>query len=590
MNNFQDPSDALRPLFQEALSTAFGPEFSAEDPILRPSSHADLQANLAMGLAKKIKKQPRAVAEAIASALPIGDILARVEVAGPGFLNLTLADSWVASAATSMLHDPRMGVPSASSPDRVVIDYSAPNVAKEMHVGHLRSTVIGDALARLLEWRGHTIFRQNHIGDWGTPFGMLIEHLLDLGEAQASSELSVGELSSFYKAARQKFDSDPSFAERARNRVVRLQGSDAETLRLWKILIDLSQRYFNEVYQRLDITLTAQDTRGESFYNSTLVPLCEELEANGQARTNQDALCLFPPGFTGRNKEPLPLMIRKKDGGFGYATTDLAAIRYRIQELNATRILYVIGSPQEQHLAMVFASARMLGWLIPPIRAEHVKFGSVLGTDKRMFKTRQGDTVRLVDLIDAAIDAAEAEVRENCAHLAGIDEEMIQSLSRSVGVGAIKFADLSGDRIKDYVFELERMVKFQGRTGGYVQYAHARAQSIFRKTQEAHGTLTFADHLTLVDNPTERAAERALMFRLLGFREAVLTVETTLQPHHLCTFLLDAAEAFSTFYNACKVKDAEPDIRATRLALCNLTVHVLATGLSLLGIQAPPRM
>ena len=587
MTDFLDPSEALRPLFRTALQAAFGAEFIDEDPILRPSHHADLQANLAMGLARRLKKQPRAVAEAIAAALPVGEVLASVEVAGPGFLNLTLADSWIAAASTVQLRDPRFGVPLASSPDRVVIDYSAPNVAKEMHVGHLRSTVIGDALARLLEWRGHAVIRQNHVGDWGTPFGMLIEHLLDLGEAEASNELGVGELSSFYKAARVKFDGDPGFAERARSRVVLLQGGDPETLRLWGILVELSRRYFSVVYERLGVTLRPGDIKGESFYNPALAPLCEELERAGKARTDQDALCVFPDGFVGRNKEPLPLMIRKKDGGFGYATTDLAAIRHRIDDLKATRILYVVGAPQEQHLAMVIAAARQLGWLAPPARAEHVKFGSVLGTDKRMFKTRQGDTVRLVDLIEAAVEAAEKEVRANCA---GLEEETILALSRDVGVGAIKFADLSSDRVKDYVFELERMVEFKGRTGGYIQYAHARIQSILRKTQAALGELPFSDTLALADAPEERAAERALMLRMLGFREAVLAVETSLQPHLLCTFLLETAEAFSTFYNACPVKDAAPAQRSVRLSLCRLTAQVLATGLSLLGIQAPPRM
>jgi arginyl-tRNA synthetase len=589
MTDFHDPSEALRPLFRAALQAAFGPEFADEDPILRSSTHADLQANLAMGLAKRLRMQPRAVGEAIAAALPTGEVLARVEVAGPGFLNLTLAGSWVAAAATAMLHDPRFGVPRASSPERVVIDYSAPNVAKEMHVGHLRSTVIGDALARLLAFRGHEVIRQNHVGDWGTPFGMLIEHLLDLGEAEASNELGVGELSSFYKAARGKFEGDPSFAERARSRVVKLQGGDPETLRLWGILVELSRRYFSEVYRRLDVTLTPDDIKGESFYNPALAPLCDELERLGKAVVNEEALCLFPPGFLNRQKEPLPLMIRKKDGGFGYATTDLAAIRHRVDELKATRLLYVVGAPQEQHLAMVFAAAKELGWLAPPARAEHVKFGSVLGTDKRMFKSRQGDTVRLVDLIDEAVEAAEKEVRENCTDVA--DEETILELSRSVGVGAIKFADLSSDRIKDYVFDVERMVKFQGRTGGYVQYAHARTQSIFRKTEKELGELSFADVLTLTSEDQEQQeAERALMLRLLGFREAVVAVESSLQPHLLCTFLSDTAEAFSTFYQRCPVKNATPERRAVRLSLCKLTAGVLSTGLSLLGIQAPPRM
>ncbi len=576
-----DPTEALAPLFREAIASALGPEHAETDPTLRPSQHADLQANLAMGLAKRLGRAPREIAEVIAAALPKGGPLARVELSGPGFLNLTLSDAFVEGAATAMLRDPRLGVPVASPADRVVIDYSAPNVAKEMHVGHLRSTVLGDALARLLEFRGHEVVRQNHVGDWGTPFGMLIEHLLDLGEEEATASLGVGELSAFYKAARKKFDGDPAFAERARSRVVSLQAGDAETRRLWQVLVEVSERYFQAVYDKLDVTLRPVDIRGESYYNDRLAPLAEELVREGKAVVDDGAVCLFVPGFVGKDKAPLPLLVRKSDGGFGYAATDLAAIRFRARDLGATRLLYVVGAPQETHFAMVFGAARELGWLARA-RAEHVSFGSVLGTDKKMYKTRSGETVRLVDLLDAAVDKAEGAVRERFPEL---DDATAREVARDAGIGAIKFADLSSDRVKDYVFDVDRMVRFEGKTGGYLQYAHARTRSIFRKS----GGAVVADEITL-SSDDRRTAERALLLTLLGFSASVLAVERTLQPHLLCTQLYEVAERFSSFYERCDVLRADEETRAHRLAICALTARVLERGLSLLGIRAPERM
>lgn len=576
------PVAALRAVFRVALAASLGPDFAEEDPQLRPSAHADFQANLAMALGRRVGRPPRAIAEELAKALPTDGVLARVELAGPGFLNLTLSDAWLTSAANAMRADARLGVPVASPPERVVVDYSSPNVAKEMHVGHLRSTVLGDALARTLGFLGHEILRQNHLGDWGTPFGMLIEHLLELGEQKAQEELGVGELSSFYKAARARFDADPAFAERARQRVVSLQGGDAETLRLWSLLVEHSKRYFAAVYEKLDVTLQPGDIRGESSYNDLLAPLCEELEKSGQARVDNGALCVFPPGFVNKEKEPLPLLLRKTDGGFGYATTDLAALRHRFQTLGATRVLYVVGHPQELHFSMLFAAGKMLGWYDAPKRAEHVSFGSVLGTDKRMYRTRQGETVRLVDLIDAAIERAEEVARQN---IPDMDPALSAQIGREVGIGAVKYADLSSDRVKDYVFDLDRMVQFTGKTAGYLQYAHARINSIFGKVRKPLAT----DAITL------RTAEfgtweRTLVLRLLGFSGVLAQVEQTLQPHHLCTWLYDLADAFSGFFDNCRVKGSEPEVEAARLALCELTARALSTGLGLLGIRAPERM
>jgi len=576
-----DPVDAVSALVREAVTASLGSEYATTDPQVRRSDRADLQADLAMRLARTAKRPPRAIADAIAAAIPPNDVIERIEVANPGFLNISLRSDWLASAATAVAASDRLAVPLADAPERIVVDYSHPNVAKEMHVGHLRSTVIGDALARLLEWRGHTIIRQNHIGDWGTPFGMLIEHLLDLGEAQAEAELGIGELAVFYKAAAQKFKDDEAFAERSRKRVVALQAGDEQTLKQWRLLVDLSTRYFEAVYAKLGVTLSHGDIAGESLYNDRLAPLANELEALGYARISDGALCAFPAGFVNRESAPLGLIVRKTDGGFGYAATDLAAIRYRLQDLHATRILYVVGTPQQKHLAMIFKVASEVGWLAPPARAEHVSFGSVLGTDKRMFRSRSGETVRLVDVIDEAIDRAEIVAREKANESKELDDAAIKEIARIVAVGSIKYADLSSDRVKDYVFDLERMVSFDGNTAGYCQYAYARAQSVIRKAEGVPANASI-----VIGEP----AERALVLGVLSFGAVVRDVERTLEPHRLVSYIYGLASAFTTFYDACPILKAEPAVRASRLALTQLVARTMACGLDLLGISVPERM
>ena len=570
-----DPIAAFAQLVRRAVTAALGPDHADVDPQVRRSDRADVQADLAMRLARRARQPPRAIAEAIVAALPANDVIATVDIASPGFINATLRNDWLASAIASVAADERLGVPLATSPERVVVDYSHPNVAKEMHVGHLRSTVIGDALVRVLTFRGHTVIRQNHIGDWGTPFGMLIEHLDDLGDSRAEAELAIGELASFYKAARAKFDADPGFAERSRRRVVALQGGDERTLARWRTLVELSMRYFEAVYAKLGVTLTRADLAGESLYNDRLAPLARELEASGYARISDGALCAFPAGFKNRDGNPLALIVRKSDGGFGYAATDLAAMRHRLTELGATRILYVVGAPQQQHLAMIAQAARELGWLAPPARAEHVPFGSVLGTDRQMFASRAGDTVRLVDLIAEAISRAERE-----ALAKGVEPGDAPTIAQIVGVGAIKYADLASDRVKDYVFDLDRMVSFDGNTAGYAQYAHARARSVIRK---AGGVATAPVRI-------EAPAERTLAFALLELPAAVRAVEESLEPHRLAGYVHGLATAFTSFYDACPVLTAEPETRASRLVLVDTTARVLARALELLGIAVPERM
>ncbi len=572
-----DPLVPLRERVLAATRAAFGDAAAGVDAALHRSQHADYQADLALALARALKKNPREVAAAIAAQIAADDLIAAVEVAGPGFLNLSLRPTYLAGEIEKMRGAPeRLAIPRVTEPDRVVIDYSAPNVAKEMHVGHLRSTIIGDSLARLLEWQGHTVIRRNHVGDWGTPFGMLIEHLVDLG---AGADAGVRELGSFYRAARVKFDGDPDFADRARARVVSLQSGDAETLALWRTLVGISVQHFTELYALLGVTLSAGDVVGESAYNSLLADVVDELVKKGIARESQGAMCVFLPGFTGRDGEPVPLIVRKQEGGYTYATTDLAALRQRTLELHANRLVYVIGAPQAQHLAMLFATARLAGWPQETTRLEHVAFGSVLGPDKKMLKTRAGDSVALSELLNEAVTRAAEAIEEKSADLPP-DEQ--QQIARAVGIGAVKYADLSNDRVKDYVFDWNRMLAFEGNTGPYLMYAHARIRSILRKAAEAGD----APGPIALDAP----AERALALALLQLPATLARAAESLQPHRICAFLYEVASAFTGFYENCPVLKAEQPTRGSRIALVEVTARTLALGLQLLGISAPERM
>ncbi len=575
------PELTLRLRLKSALSRAFGAEYQDTDPLLRRSDRAHYQVNVAMSLGKLLRRPPREVAQALLAELDLKDLCTDggVEVAGPGFINLTLRDEVLSAALAEMLASAELGVAKADAPDVVVIDYGSPNIAKEMHVGHLRSSIIGDTLCRVLAFRGHRVIRQNHIGDWGTPFGMLIEQLVDMQQSGDAAALEPSAITEFYKAARVKFDSDSGFADRARGRVVSLQAGDAATLALWQQFIDSSKRYMAAVFERLGVQLVDADVRGESFFNPKLQEIAADLEARGIAVINDGALCVFPPGFVGREGEPLPLIVRKKDGGFGYGATDLAALRYRHEVLGGTRLLYVVGTPQHQHFAMVFEVGKMAGWLAPPTRAEHVGFGSVLGDDRKMLKSRSGENIKLIELLDEAVERALEAVREN----PDLPEAERLQVARQVGIGAVKYADLSSDRIKDYVFDWKRMVAFEGNTGPYLQYAHARVRSIFRKAA-AEG---IGDLGPLVIGAP---AERALALELLSFGRALVEVESTLEPHKLCGYLYGLASSFSTFFQECPVLKAEPAERASRLSLCELTARTLSTGLNLLGIEAPQRM
>lgn len=556
------------------------------DPVVRPSDHADAQVNGALALAKQLGEKPRDLAtrimEFVETQSVLADVIDTFEIAGPGFVNLSFRNDFLASELLKVSGDHHLGVRRAPEPFTVTIDYSAPNVAKEMHVGHLRSTVIGDALVRMLTAVGHTIVRENHIGDWGTPFGMLIEHLIDLGEDTAAHELGVGDLDGFYKEARRKFEGDDAFKERARQRVVLLQGGDEETLRLWKTLVKESTNYFNHVYRLLDVLLTDDDLMGESVYNDLLTTVVERLQTSGMLVTSDGAEVVFPDGFTNRENEPLPLIIRKGDGGYNYATTDLACVIDRVERIGASLMLYVVGAPQAQHLQMVEAVARAAGWMPQNTQMVHVAFGSVLGSDRKMLKSRAGDTVKLAALLEEAVERADnAIIEKNPA----MPETQRREVAQMIGIGAVKYADLSTDRIKDYVFDWDRMLSFDGNTAPYLQYAHARICSIFRRADLDRQA--FRDVMPVI----EQVQERALALRLLQFDSAVWDALDKYSPHRLCTYLYDLASDFTAFYEHCPVLKAETEeIRRSRLALCDITARVMNAGLGMLGIRAPEQM
>jgi arginyl-tRNA synthetase len=574
-------SQIIASRIRRAAAEATGLQADSIDPLVRPAANprfGDYQANLAMPLAKKLRQNPRQIAQAIINQLDVGQLCEVPRIAGPGFINLTLSATGLAGLIDQQARDDRLGIDPTDQPQRVIVDYAGANAAKEMHVGHIRSTVIGDALARVIQMLGHEVVRQNHIGDWGTQFGMLCEYLVEQGGAD---ERSINDLDVFYRQAKKRFDSDADFADRARQRVVALQSGDSATMAIWHRLIELSMEHMQGLFDRMNITLTPQHVRGESFYNDMLGPTAEELTESGVARHSEGALCVFVP------KYEAPVMIRKSDGGYGYDATDLAAIRFRIKELSADRIIYVTDARQREHFDKAFWTAREAGWA-EGVSLEHAPFGAILGEDGKPFKTRSGETVKLADLLDEARQRAMAIAQQaNQARPADdrLDNDELEQVARIVGIGAMKYADLCSDRIKDYLFSWQRMLAMDGNTGPYLQYACARIQSIFKRAEVEVAELT-AEFSRL-----DTAHERALQIKLLQLPDVVSLVSHKLEPHHLCGYLYELATAFSAFYENCPVIRAEdPGLRDARLALCDLTQRVLRLGLGLLGIEVPQRM
>ncbi|MEU2165032.1 arginine--tRNA ligase [Streptomyces chengbuensis] len=570
----------------DALSAAL-PEAGSADPLLRRSDRADFQANGILALAKKLKGNPRELAAKVVESLPADDVLREIEVSGPGFLNITISDKAITGTLAARAADDRLGVPFADGTGTTVIDYAQPNVAKEMHVGHLRSAVIGDAMVRILEFTGEKVVRRHHIGDWGTQFGMLIQFLIEhpheldhKDEAAVSGEEAMSNLNRLYKASRALFDSDEEFKERARRRVVDLQSGDEETLALWQRFVDESKIYFYSVFKKLDMEIRDPDVVGESGYNHMLDETCRILEESGVAVRSEGALCVFFDDVKGPDGNPVPLIVRKSNGGYGYAATDLSAIRDRVQNLGADSLIYVVDARQSLHFKMVFETARRAGWLNDKVKAVQLAFGTVLGKDGKPFKTREGETVRLVDLLDEAIERASAVVREKAQDLS---EEEIAERGAQVGIGAVKYADLSTSAARDYKFDLDQMVSLNGDTSVYLQYAYARIQSILRKAgdakPQAHAEIGLAP------------SERALGLHIDRFGETVEEAASSYEPHKLAAYLYQLASLYTTFYSECPVLKADTPAQVeNRLFLCDLTARTLHEGMALLGIGTPARL
>jgi arginyl-tRNA synthetase len=570
----------LETAFRAAIQSALG--FDA-DPALTVSQNekfGDYQANAAMNLAKRIqtetgeKTNPRAVAEKIKANLELGALASEVSIAGPGFVNVRLNPAEIARRVADVAGETRLGIETITKPDTVVIDYSAPNVAKQMHVGHLRSTIIGDCLSRVLEFQGHRVIRQNHIGDWGTQFGMLITHLKTL---DAGSNTRIEDLDQFYKQARQRFETDPAFADESRATVVRLQAGGEGELSLWNQIVNQSRAHFQPIYERLGVKLTPADERGESTYNAMLPGNVADLMASGIANESNGAVVIFTEG------SEAPLIIEKTGGGYGYATTDLAAIRHRVGTLHATRVVYVVGAPQMQHFKQVFAAAKKAGWA-GEAALEHAAFGSVLGEDGRPYKARSGESVKLADLLaEAEVRALKIVTDKNPE----LPEQQRALIAHAVGIGAVKYADLSKDRLGDYTFAWEQMLALNGNTGPYLQYAYARIQSIYRRAAE-RGIDIHRPFIAPV--MLESPFELALAKHVLRFGEIVELVARELKPHHLCTYLYELAGKFSGFFENCPVLQSEDPLRSSRLTLCEATGRTLGMGLDLLGIGHPDQM
>ncbi|MEU7583891.1 arginine--tRNA ligase [Streptomyces sp. NPDC041068] len=569
----------------DALTAAL-PAAGAADPLLRRSDRADFQANGILALAKKEKANPRELATQVVERIENGDLLADVEVSGPGFLNVTVTDKAITETLAARAADgDRLGVPLNPDAGTTVIDYAQPNVAKEMHVGHLRSAVIGDALRHLLDFTGEKTIGRHHIGDWGTQFGMLIQYLIEHPDelapaADVDGEQAMSNLNRVYKASRAVFDADEDFKERARKRVVALQSGDKETLDLWQRFVDESKVYFYSVFEKLDMEIRDDEIVGESAYNDMMAETARLLEESGVAVRSEGALVVFFDDIKGKDDQPVPLIVQKADGGFGYAASDLSAIRDRVFGLHATTLLYVVDVRQSLHFKMVFETARRMGWLNDQVKAHNMGYGTVLGADGKPFKTREGETVRLEDLLDEAAQRAAEVVREKARDLT---EEEIQERGAQVGIGAVKYADLSTSANRDYKFDLDQMVSLNGDTSVYLQYAYARIQSILRKAGETgpvpHPELELAP------------AERSLGLHLDAFGDTVAEAAAEYAPHKLAAYLYQLASLYTSFYDKCPVLKAEtPDQVENRLFLCDVTARTLHQGMALLGIRTPERL
>ena len=549
----------------------------------KDKSHGDFATNIALMLAKPAGMKPRDLAEKLIAALPADNAVAKVEIAGPGFINFFQADDWLTGLLDQALADEHLGVARPAQAQTVVVDYSSPNLAKEMHVGHLRSSIIGDAVVRTLEFLGHKVVRQNHVGDWGTQFGMLLAYLEEQKSEESDTELSreLGDLEGFYRAAKQRFDESDAFATRARSLVVKLQAGDEDCLALWREFNSVSLSHCQAVYDRLGVSLTPADVRGESAYNDDLAQVVSDLDAKGLLSEDQGAQCVFMDEFKNKEGAPLPVIVKKADGGYLYATTDLAALRYRAGTLHADRMLYFVDQRQALHFQQMFSLAKRAGFVPENTELEHMGFGTMNGPDGRPFKTRDGGTVKLIDLLDEAEQRAYTLVRDKNPEL---DDPALRTIAHAVGIGAVKYADLSKNRSSDYIFNFEQMLSFEGNTAPYLLYAYTRVASVFRKAGLDMGDVN-GDFLL------QEEAEQALAARLVQFGEVLESVAEKGLPHLLCTYLYDVAGLFSTFYEHCPILSGDNEaLKQSRLKLAALTARTLKQGMELLGLSPLERM
>ena len=582
----------LKEIFPDSVTLPF--------PLIVPATNpkfGDFQCNIALPLAKTLGEKPRAIAEKIVAAVDLSDICESLEIAGPGFINLKLTNDYLVSQVKIIQNDPRLGVEKVTEPERIIVDFSSPNIAKEMHVGHLRSTIIGDVIARILEFRGYDVLRLNHVGDWGTQFGMLITHLRDLHPemiTQATDEINyegikllqlipLGDLVSFYKQAKKRFDEDEEFKGRAHQAVVQLQSGDPESLVAWKILCEQSRQEFDVIYGLLNINLTE---RGESFYNPFLPHVVSELEDIGLLTEDDGAKCVFLEGFSNKDGNPLPLIIQKSDGGYNYATTDLAALKYRINTDQAHRIIYVTDAGQSNHFTQFFQVAKRAAILTDKTTVVHVPFGLVKGEDGKKLKTRSGDTIRLIDLLTEAVKRSRQDIETRLAEESRQETpEFINNVAQVVGIAAIKYADLSQNRTSDYVFSYDKMLSLQGNTAPYLIYAYARIKSISRE-----GSINYDELGENASIILKETTELELAKDLLKLSEVIKEVESSLLPNRLCDYLYELSKKYNKFYENCPVLKADEPIKTSRLILCDLTARTLQLGLSLLGIDVLERM
>lgn len=580
--------EKLRNLFTQALIKAFGDNINLTDSIVVPASNpkfGDYQCNVALSLAKTLQQPPRSIAQRIIDNINIEDFCEPLEIAGPGFINIKIKPEYISQQINLVYQDERLGVAKIDSSETVIVDFSSPNIAKEMHVGHLRSTIIGDSIARILEFRGYNVLRLNHVGDWGTQFGMLIAYLRQEKPEvlTTANAVDIGDLVTLYKQAKLKFDQDIEFQEQARQEVVKLQSHDPESIHAWQLLCEQSRKEFEIIYQLLDIKLTE---RGESFYNPFLPDVIKELD-NAQILTeDQGAKCVFLDGFVNKEGNPLPLIVQKSDGGYNYATTDLAALKYRVEKDKASRIIYVTDAGQSNHFAQVFQVARKANFVPENVDLVHVPFGLVLAEDGKKIKTRSGETIRLKDLLNEAVDRAKKDLENRLeTENRKESEEFVNQVSKIVGLSAVKYADLSQNRTTDYKFSFDKMLALQGNTAPYLLYAYVRVQGISRKGNIDLNKLSTNDNIILTEE-----SELILAKHLLQLDFIIQEVEKDLLPNRLCLYLFELSQKFNQFYDQCPILQAEEKVKLSRLILADLTAKILKQGLSLLGISVLERM